>query len=73
MPTLTYNRVSSNVIKQADSILNLMYHIIIFCDTNGVICIVLVLRVPLMEQELPTLPEHMSSSPSLVGFVLLDL
>jgi hypothetical protein len=29
-------------------------------------------RVPLVEQELPTLPEHMSSPPVLVGFVLLD-
>ena len=26
-----------------------------------------------VEQELPTLPEHLSSPPVLVGFVLLDL
>ena len=30
-------------------------------------------RVSLVEHELPTLPEHLSSSPFLVGFVLLDL
>jgi len=30
-------------------------------------------RVPLVEQELLTLPEHLSSHPVLVGFVLLDL
>jgi hypothetical protein len=30
-------------------------------------------RVPLVEQELTTLPEHLSSPPFLVGFVLLDL
>jgi hypothetical protein len=30
-------------------------------------------RVPLVEQELITLPEHLSSLPILVGFVLLDL
>ena len=30
-------------------------------------------RVPLVEQELPALPEHLSSLPDLVGFVLLDL
>jgi hypothetical protein len=30
-------------------------------------------QVPLVEQELPTLPEHMSSPRKLVGFVLLDL
>jgi hypothetical protein len=30
-------------------------------------------RVPLVEQELPTLPEHLSSPRFLVGFVLLDL
>jgi len=30
-------------------------------------------RVPLVEQELHTLPEHLSSSPILVGFVLFDL
>ena len=30
-------------------------------------------RVPLVEQELSTLPEHMSSPPVLVGIVLLDL
>jgi hypothetical protein len=29
--------------------------------------------VPLVEQELLTLPEHLSSPPVLVGFVLLDL
>ena len=28
--------------------------------------------LPLVEQELPTLPEHLSSPPVLVGFVLLD-
>jgi len=27
----------------------------------------------LVEQELPTLPEHLNSLPGLVGFVLLDL
>jgi hypothetical protein len=67
MPTLTYNGVSSNVIKKADSILNLLHHIIIFRDTNGVICIVLVLRLSLVEQELHTLPEHRSSVPDLSG------
>ena len=67
MPTLTYNGVSSNVIKKADSILNLIHHIIIFRDTNGVICIVLVLRLSLVEQELHTLPEHRSSVPDLSG------
>ena len=30
-------------------------------------------RVPLVEQELLTLPEHLSSPPFLLGFVLLDL
>jgi len=30
-------------------------------------------RVSLVEQELPTLPEHLSSPRLLVGFVLLDL
>jgi hypothetical protein len=30
-------------------------------------------RVSLVEQELHTLPKHMSSHPVLVGFVLLDL
>jgi hypothetical protein len=30
-------------------------------------------RVLIEEQELPTLPEHMSSQPVLVEFVLLDL
>jgi len=30
-------------------------------------------RVPLVEQELFTLPEHMSSRPVLVRFVLLEL
>ena len=30
-------------------------------------------RVPLVEQELPTLPEHMSSPRLLAGIVLLDL
>jgi hypothetical protein len=30
-------------------------------------------RVSLVEQELPTLPEHMSSPPFLVGYVLLNL
>jgi len=30
-------------------------------------------RVPLLEQDLPTLPEHMSSPRCLVKFVLLDL
>jgi hypothetical protein len=30
-------------------------------------------RVPLVEQELPTLPEHMSSPRLLAGNVLLDL
>jgi len=30
-------------------------------------------RVPLIEQELSTLPEHLSSPRFLVGFVLLDL
>jgi hypothetical protein len=30
-------------------------------------------RVPLVEQELLTLPEHLSSPPVLVGFVLLGL
>ena len=30
-------------------------------------------RVPIVEEELITLPEHMSSSPVLVGFVLFDL
>jgi hypothetical protein len=30
-------------------------------------------RVPLVEQELLTLPEHLSSPPHLVRFVLLDL
>jgi hypothetical protein len=30
-------------------------------------------RVPLVEQELLSLPEHPSSSPVLVGFMLLDL
>jgi len=29
--------------------------------------------MPLVEQELPTVPDHMSSPPVLVGFVLLDL
>ena len=29
--------------------------------------------VPLVVQELPTLPEHLSSPPDLVGFLLLDL
>ena len=29
--------------------------------------------VPLVEKELPTLPEHLSSPPVLVGFLLLDL
>ena len=34
-----------------------------------------VLRVPIMEQELLTLPEHLISPPTpvLVGFVLIDL
>ena len=30
-------------------------------------------RVPLVEEELITLPEHLSSFPVLVGFVLFDL
>jgi len=30
-------------------------------------------KVPLVEQELLTLPENLSSPPFLVGFVLLDL
>jgi len=30
-------------------------------------------RVPIMDEELLTLPEHMSSSLVLVGFVLIDL
>jgi len=30
-------------------------------------------QVPLVEQELLTLPEHLSSPPVFVGFVLLDL
>jgi hypothetical protein len=30
-------------------------------------------RVPLVEQELPTLPEHMSAFPVFVEFVLLNL
>jgi len=30
-------------------------------------------RVPIVQQELLTLPEYLSSSPALVGFVLLDL
>jgi hypothetical protein len=30
-------------------------------------------RVPLVDLELLTLPEHLSSSPVLVGFVVLDL
>ena len=30
-------------------------------------------RVPLVEQELPTIPEHLSSPRYSVGFVLLDL
>jgi len=30
-------------------------------------------RVPLVEQELLILPEHLNSLPVLVGFVLLDL
>jgi hypothetical protein len=30
-------------------------------------------QVPLVEQELLTLPKHPSSPPFLVGFVLLDL
>jgi len=29
--------------------------------------------MPLVEQQLPTLPEHMGSPRLLVGFVLLDL
>ena len=33
----------------------------------------LTLTYSLVEQELPTLPEHMSSPRILVGFVLLDL
>ena len=33
----------------------------------------LTLRVPLVEQELLTLPEHLSSPPFLMGIVLLDL
>ena len=34
---------------------------------------ILTRRVPLVEQELLTLPRHMSSPRFLVGFVLLDL
>ena len=33
------------------------------------IFVVLRRRVPLVEQELPTLPEHLSSHPVFVGFV----
>ena len=33
----------------------------------------LIQRVPLVEQELLNLPDHLSSPPVLVGFVLLDL
>ena len=40
---------------------------------GAVIIIIVIIPLTIVEQELLTLPEHLSSPPVLVGFVLLDL
>ena len=48
------------------------FHVLIHSWTTARFVTRVTQRVPLVEQELPTLPEHLSSPWVLVGFVLLD-
>ena len=78
-PSLLFNLLVStlNVVLPKISNLNLPTMNVNSCSQHNAIITKFVTRltqrVPLVEQELVSLPEHLSSPPILVGFVLLDL
>ena len=67
---VSYNQANSVIVKNALNV-NIMHNIFRLRDTEVVTR--LTQRVPLVEQELLTLPQHPSSPPVFSGFVLLDI